>query len=130
MLIYDGDCPVCSSTAEWIDGHQRPGSFELLPCQSMERRTRYPRITESVCMNAMQVVLDDGEVLSGEEAIPEVLRRLWGLSLLAIPFRAPGAMVIARPLYRWFADRRYHVARLFLPGLMEKHSHKRIPSGQ
>jgi len=125
VLIYDGDCPVCSATAEWIDLHQRSGSFELLPCQSADRRSRYPDIPYAVCMDAMQVVLPDGTVLSGADALPEVLRRLRNLSLFAVGFRLPGAMLLARPFYRWFARRRYHIAKLFLPGLMEKHQHKR-----
>jgi predicted DCC family thiol-disulfide oxidoreductase YuxK len=124
VLIYDGECPVCSATAEWIDQHQRPGSFEFLPCQSAERETRYPDIPHAVCMEAMQLVLPDGTVLDGADALPEVFRRLRGLSMLAVGFRMPGAMPLARPFYRWFAGRRYHIARVFLPGLMEKHRHR------
>ena len=114
VLIYDGNCPVCQRAIEWIQANQRKDSFEILPCQSDEVRRRFPSIEESVCLTAMQLILPDGQTLSGEAALPEILRRLRHYRLAAWLLRLPGSKILARVLYRWFARHRYHIARVFL----------------
>ncbi|MEK6700546.1 MAG: DUF393 domain-containing protein [Nitrospirota bacterium] len=115
VLIYDGNCPVCSGTVAWIKDREQTGAFEMLSCQSTEMSERFPSIEEAVCMQAMQLVLPDGTVLPGEKALPEIFKRLKRYRLAADIFKLPGARTISRVLYRWFADRRYHIAKLLFP---------------
>jgi predicted DCC family thiol-disulfide oxidoreductase YuxK len=119
VLIYDGNCPICQRAIEWIKGNERKDSFEMLPCQSEEVRRRFPSIEESVCMRAMELILPDGQILSGERALPEILRRLKHYRLAARLFRLPGSKILARSFYRWFARHRYHIAKAFLPDKRE-----------
>ena len=82
VLIYDGECALCRASALWLMRRARmPDRLEILPCRSRPRRERYPHITEEACMSAMQLVLPDGRVLSGADAVPELLRRVRGLAL-------------------------------------------------
>ncbi len=115
VLIYDGNCPVCGKTVAWIKDNAKRGAFEMLPCQSGSMQQRFPSIKRAVCMQAMQLVLPDGAVLSGEKALPEILKRLRRYSSAAALFKLPGSEILSRAFYRWFADRRYHIARLFFP---------------
>ena len=115
VLIYDGNCPVCRKTIEWIRENERKGAFEMLTCQSGSRRRRFPHMEEAVCMQAMQLILPDGTVLPGEKAMPEILKRLKKYSSVAEVFKLPGSETISRAFYRWFADRRYHIASLLFP---------------
>jgi len=124
VLIYDEACPICNASAEWLREHQKKEAFDFLACQSQERRERYPQVIETACMEAMQLVLPDGAVLSGERALPEVIRRLRGLGPFALIFDFPGAYSVAGPLYRWFARRRYRIASVFMPGIIRKHRKK------
>jgi predicted DCC family thiol-disulfide oxidoreductase YuxK len=66
-------------------------------------------------MQAMQLVLPDNTVLSGEKALPEILKRLRRYGPVATLFKLPGSEILSRVFYRWFADRRYHIARLLFP---------------
>ena len=66
VLIYDGNCPVCSGIAKWIKDHEQKDSIEMLACQSDDVKKRYPLIEEAVCIQAMQLVLPHGGVLAGE----------------------------------------------------------------
>lgn len=116
VLIFDGNCPVCSQSIKWIQGHARRNAFEMLPCQAESRKERFPSIGEDACMQAMQLVLPEGEVLSGAEAMPEILKRLRRFSSAAVFFGLPGARTFARIFYRWFADRRYDIAKLLFHG--------------
>lgn len=115
VLIYDGQCPVCRRTVEFIRENSARGAFEFLPCQNEEVRQRFPAIKKARCMRAMQLVLPDGAVLSGEQALPEILKRLKRYSGLAHLFDLPGSGMLSRAFYRWFADRRYHIADLLFP---------------
>lgn len=115
MLIYDGECPVCQKTVAWIRENMRRDAFEMLPCQSEEARERFPLVEQAVCMQAMQLILPDGEALGGEKALPEIFKRLKKYSPAAALFDLPGSEVLARSFYRWFAGNRYHIANVLFP---------------
>ena len=114
-LIFDADCPVCRAAADWVRRNAvLPGTFEYLPCRSAETRSRFPAIAEAACLQAMHLVLPDGTILTGENAIPEILRRTRRYRWAAILFRIPGGGIVSRFLYRAFARRRHRIAkRLF-----------------
>jgi predicted DCC family thiol-disulfide oxidoreductase YuxK len=63
-------------------------------------------------MKAMHLVLPDGTVLVGEQALPHILSRIKGYRFVVPLFRLPGAAPLSRIAYRWFADRRYRVAAI------------------
>jgi predicted DCC family thiol-disulfide oxidoreductase YuxK len=109
VLVYDGDCPSCRGSALRLLRRAQAGgatALEVLPCRSAERRRRHPAMADDACRQGMQLVLPDGRVLAGAEAVPEILRRvpLWrGLAgLLGLP----GAGPLGRRACRWMATYR------------------------
>ena len=122
VLIYDGECPVCRKTVAWIRENMRKDAFEMIPCQSAEARTRFPSVEQAVCMQAMQLILPGGEVLSGEKALPEIVKRLKRYSPAAALFDLPGSEILSRSFYRWFADNRYHIANVLFPDRKKRDS--------
>jgi len=111
-LIYDGKCPVCAGTVKLIREHEISGSFTMMPCQSEQRRSLHPGVNRADCMKAMHLVLPDGTVLVGEQAMPQILARIKGFRFAAPLFKLPGAAPLSRIAYRWFADRRYRIAAI------------------
>jgi predicted DCC family thiol-disulfide oxidoreductase YuxK len=110
-LIYDGDCAMCRASALWIMRRAMSrGALEILPCRSSVRAERFPAITEAQCMSAMQLVLPDGRVLGGADAVPELLRRIRGWGWVAAVFDVPGVRPLARRLYGWIARNRMKLA--------------------
>jgi predicted DCC family thiol-disulfide oxidoreductase YuxK len=110
-LVYDGDCAMCRASALWImrramDG----GALEILPCRSAPRRARFPQITDAECMTAMQLVLPDGRVLAGADAVPELLRRVPRWRWVPGLFALPGVRPAARVVYAWIARNRMRVS--------------------
>ncbi len=110
VIIYDGTCPVCSGTVKWIGENEIESSFEMLPCQSNDLAKHFPHLQRSECMKAMHLVLPDGTIVAGEQALPEILKRLRRYRFAALFFKLPGAGIVSRIIYRWFADRRYRIA--------------------
>ncbi len=125
VLIYDGKCPVCQKTMGWIKENARRGAFEMIPCQSDAVKERFPFIEEATCMRAIQLILPDGKVLSGEKAMPEILKRLKRYSSAAEIFRLPGSDILSRAFYNWFADKRYHIAKVLFPDKDKKRKDKK-----
>ena len=94
----------------WVERRALPGQFEFLPCQSPERRARFSWMAEETCLEAVQLVLPDGRVLSGDAAIREMLQRLRGWRWVARLFGLPGVRIFAPGLYRWVARHRYVIS--------------------
>jgi predicted DCC family thiol-disulfide oxidoreductase YuxK len=112
VLIYDGACPICRGTVSWLRENEVADSFDMVPCQSDERAGRFPGIEPGACMRAMHLVLPDGKVLIGEQALPKIVARLKGYRVAAFLFALPGAGALSRIAYRWFAERRYRIASI------------------
>jgi len=122
-LIFDGTCPICKSTVAWIRENEIEDSFEMIPCQSESLLSRFPGVTRSACTNAMHLVLPDGRVLAGENALPEIVKRLKRYHRASMLFQLPAARTVSRFAYRWFAARRYRIAE-FLAHLVPRRRHR------
>jgi len=116
VLIYDGHCGLCREGVTWISRRVIRGEIEFLPCQSAERRARFPWLEERRCMEAMQLVLPGELLLSGAAAAPEILRRLHRWRWLAGAFGLPGANLLAPRVYGWIARHRYRLSALMARG--------------
>ena len=101
---------MCRASALWLMRLALSRrAIEILPCRSPARTARYPQISEPACLSAMQLVLPDGRVLAGADAVPELLRRIRGLGWLAALFVLPGMRPFARRLYGWIAWNRMRI---------------------
>ena len=103
-LIYDGECPFCRRAADWAARHARKGAIETLPCQAEDREKRFPDIDREECMRAMQLVMPDGRVYSGEQALPPLMERMKGWRWVARVLRWPGIRHASPAAYRWSED--------------------------
>ena len=102
---------MCRASALWLMRRaMAAGQLEILPCRSAPRRARFPQITEEQCMRAMQLVLPDGRILEGADAVPELLRRVPRWRWAAILLGAPGVRVVARRAYAWIAANRMRIS--------------------
>lgn len=113
VIVYDGECPVCRGAVDWIRTRSGPGDFEFFSCHSEDLPLRFPQIGKKACLEAMHLVLPDGRALAGERAVPEILLRLKRWRRAAALFRLPGAGILSRAFYRWFAARRHRISRRF-----------------
>ena len=112
ILIYDGDCGFCESACDWIRARSDAQAFEYLPCQSDERRDRFPAIAEEECMDAMQLISEDGTVFSGDRALPHILLRVRRWRWAARIFSIPGVSLFAPIAYRLIARNRMAISAM------------------
>jgi predicted DCC family thiol-disulfide oxidoreductase YuxK len=89
------------------DGEHR---LRLVPFQDAATVARFGIVLPALAA-AMHLILPDGRVYAGADAVPEILRLLPGKRWLALPFRVPGVLRIARRVYARIAARRHCLVR-------------------
>jgi predicted DCC family thiol-disulfide oxidoreductase YuxK len=104
-LIFDGDCGLCQAAVGRVRSWDRKGRLDYVAFQdpTVERF----RIGLPALAAAMHLLLPDGQVFAGADAVPHILQRLPGKAWLAGLFQIPGVLPVARRIYRWIAERRH-----------------------
>jgi len=110
-LFYDGECGFCRDAVAVLSRWDREGRIELIPFQDAGRVAKFGLPLPALAA-AMHLVLPDGRVVAGADAVPELGRLLPGKRWLTWLFAVPGVRPIARRAYAWIAARR----RCLVPG--------------
>lgn len=106
VLVFDGDCAFCTSTAMWVKRRIRPGHVE--PWQSLDLAAL--GLTTQQCTTALQWVDAHGKVHSAERAVAQMLRDRGGIwSFPGRLIAAPGVVHLAGVIYRWVARHRHRL---------------------
>ncbi len=110
VLLYDEECARCRANALWLMRLAlRAGALEIIPCRSSVRRERFPRVADDACVSGMRLVLPDGRVLTGADAVPDILRRIGTLRWLPALLDLPGLRALSPRLYGRLARTRVRV---------------------
>lgn len=109
-LIYDGACGFCQRSVDLVRRWDREQRFVFIPFQDQARVAAFA-IPLPALAAAMHLLLPDGRVFAGADAVPEILRLLPGKGSWAWVFRVPGVPFVARRLYGWIARRRRCLVR-------------------
>lgn len=112
LLVYDGDCGFCRT---WIARWRRTIGDRVTFEAYQTACARFPVIERSRFRRAVQLILPDGEVFEGAEAVFRTLalsahhprQRRW----LAIYQNVPGARPVFEWGYRWVAQHRPLLSR-------------------
>ena len=70
----------------------------------------FPGVTREACMEAMQLVLSDGRVVHGAEAVARVLATRRIVGCVAWLYYVPGLRQLLDLVYAWIARRRYRIS--------------------
>jgi predicted DCC family thiol-disulfide oxidoreductase YuxK len=108
VLVYDGDCGFCTTSARWLGGQGR-GRVQIVPWQNANLASM--DLTEEQCSAAVQWHDTRGTV-SGDRAIARALMASGG-------WRRPIGMLMSIPPARWIGPSAYKLVaknRHRLPG--------------
>ncbi|MFN3531298.1 MAG: thiol-disulfide oxidoreductase DCC family protein [Candidatus Brocadia sp.] len=116
ILIYDARCSLCCGCMRWIELHAiRKDAFEFIPCQSDERRVRFPDITDENCLQSLHLVLSNNQFFSGDQVLLEIIKRLRWFRWLHLLFKVPIIRAFLYTIYRWVANNRYIISQTIKP---------------
>lgn len=104
LMIFDGDCGICTSSVTVIKRWIRP-RIDIEPWQRTDLAAY--GLTEAECTSAVQFVRPDRSVLAGSRAVMAMLRcapQPW--PVLGAVGDLPGVAQVADRVYRWIAANR------------------------
>lgn len=101
---------------KWIERHAiRKDVFEFIPCQSEERRRRFPEVEDVACCQSLLAALPGNVMLSGDAALPEIVVRLRGFRRFSLLFKIPVVRDLLYILYHWVTNNRYIISHTIKP---------------
>ncbi|MGH7561643.1 MAG: thiol-disulfide oxidoreductase DCC family protein [Gemmatimonadales bacterium] len=105
VLVYDGQCGFCRG---WVVRLRRWGlrDVDLLPASDRHDKPGIPPLREEQVDREMVLVLTDGKVLGGGDALPELWGRVPRLRPIAWLLRLPGVRTLRNRIYARVASRR------------------------
>jgi len=109
-LIYDGECGICQQSVALLKRWDREHVLRYVPFQDTAAVARFGIALPKLAA-AMHLVLADGRIYSGADAMPRLLALFPGKRWLAPLFRIPGVLPLARRIYAWIAMRRHCLVR-------------------
>lgn len=105
-LVYDGSCGLCTDAAGLVRRWDRARRIDVVPFQDEARVARFG-IAVSGYAAALHLLLPDGRVYAGADAVPPLVRLLPGKRWLGWPWAVPGVAGLARRGYAMIAARRH-----------------------
>lgn len=111
VALYDGACAMCRAGVRRLRGWAHPGAVDFRDFHAEGLLDAFPGVTREACMEAMQLVLPDGFVVRGAEAVARVLLTRPVLGAPARLYYVPGLRQGFDALYAWIARRRYRIAK-------------------
>ncbi|HEY1434207.1 MAG TPA: lipase maturation factor family protein, partial [Thermoanaerobaculia bacterium] len=104
LAIFDGDCGFCRA---WIARWKAMTGPRVDYASAQEAAPRFPEISKEAFARAFQLVLPDGRVLEGAEAVIAALSEKPGGGVLAAAYaRVPGFAAVMEWAYRVVAGHR------------------------
>jgi predicted DCC family thiol-disulfide oxidoreductase YuxK len=104
LLVFDGDCAFCKAWAEYL---KRGTGERVLYAPYQEVGSRFPRISPAEFTASVKLILPDGEVRSGAQAVFSAFQEMPGRRwMLELYHRVPGAAAISEAAYRVIARHR------------------------
>lgn len=104
-LIFDGECGFCRRSVELVRRWDRDQRLRYVPFQDESAVGRFG-IALPALAASMHLVLPDGRVFAGADAVPELGKLLPGKRWWSWAFAVPGVRPAARRVYRRIAERR------------------------
>lgn len=74
ILIYDGECTLCTRFAQSLERHQETRHINLAPYQDQEIFNRYPQLSLEQCQIHPHLIQENGEVLVAEQVIEYLIQ--------------------------------------------------------
>jgi predicted DCC family thiol-disulfide oxidoreductase YuxK len=106
LLVFDGDCGFCTSSARF--GQRRLKLEHVEPWQFLDLDAL--GLTEAACQEAVQWVAVDGSIASAERAVIAALRHAGGAwKTLGAVLDIPGVRHVGGMLYRLIATYRHRL---------------------
>ena len=112
VIVFDGDCVMCSGSAQFVLRHDRRGRFRLATAQGDAGRTLYRELGLRADEEGTILLVEDGRVATESDAVVGIAAGLgWPFRAALLARLVPAAWrdaayrFVARRRYAWFGRR-------------------------
>lgn len=110
LLIFDGDCNFCRY---FVRRWQRATGDRVDYASSREAAGRFPEISQENFEGSIQLVVPEGKIYDGAEAVFRALGTIRSRRWLLFAYQnVPGTALISERVYRWAARHRQGLSTL------------------
>lgn len=109
VVLYDGDCPFCSSQIRRLLALAKRGALEALSIRDPSIPERFPGLSAEALAREMHLVLPDGRVVAGFEAAVRAVATRPFPGALAYLYYVPGLRQLFDFAYAAIARNRYRI---------------------
>jgi predicted DCC family thiol-disulfide oxidoreductase YuxK len=109
VALFDGHCPFCRASVEHVRGWAGPGAITFVSLHDESVATRFPGLPPEAMMRAVHLVLPDGRVTEGAEAVIRAVSTRPGLGWLTAVYLLPGVRAVIDVGYAVVALKRYRL---------------------
>ncbi len=112
-MLYDGDCPMCTFQMLTIQSLDWLKKIEIIPIKDPRAQAIAPDITREDLLEAIHCITPEGAIHRGARAFRHLGFRIPLLLPLGLFLWIPGVIQIAEVFYKFIADRRHVISKLF-----------------
>jgi predicted DCC family thiol-disulfide oxidoreductase YuxK len=116
-LFYDGACPLCQAEILFLSGRNQARLLDFVDINSEAYDPLKVGVSCDEALAAMYGQYADGTLINGVSVFPEAYRRA-DLATLAWIFSRKSLQPILKMGYRFFANNRHAISRVFGPGAL------------
>ncbi len=116
-LFYDGACPLCQAEILFLSGRNQECLLDFVDINSEAYDPLKVGVSCDEALAAMYGQYADGTLINGVTVFPEAYRRA-DLATLAWIFSRKSLQPILKMGYRFFANNRHAISRVFGPGAL------------
>ncbi len=112
-LLYDGDCGICSKSAELVHKYDKNKYFEILPYQFFDF-AQYPKLNDNIAQTTVILIKKDlSKHLTEPAAVFEILSNLSGVyKIVGLILNNSVFVFISNPIYRLIAKNRAKISTM------------------
>jgi predicted DCC family thiol-disulfide oxidoreductase YuxK len=113
VVLYDGDCPLCtfqSRLITWLDWFN---TVSLMPIADPRAHEIAPRLTRTDLHEAIHCVAKSGKIYRGARCLRFIGMRMPLVFPFSLLMWIPGVIDLSEVFYRWISRNRYILSRVF-----------------
>lgn len=114
LLIFDGDCGICTYSSEFVLKHSIDNSIDVKPYQILNLKDLHNVLSEERTSKSLFLLTKDGKLYNRSKGVFETMKRMRGIyKALGYILSNPVIVFIANPIYDWVSRNRTKISIKF-----------------
>lgn len=114
LLIFDGDCGICTYLSEYAQKHSNPDKLEVKPFQILDLINLHPELNEDKTSKSVYLLTESGDLYNRSKAVFETMKIMNNyLKPIGYILSNPVIVFLTNPIYNWIAKNRTKISVRF-----------------